>query len=63
MKGCFVCGKDHRANEKHEREEVSAGIKRLKEEHITAMLTVADLDVLYEVGTNGGNEDGQFEVQ
>lgn len=43
MKGCFVCGKDHRSNDRHNREEVTEAINKLKARYPTALLTVEDL--------------------
>lgn len=43
VKGCFVCGKDHRANTRYTREEVTAAIDILKAKHPKALLTVEDL--------------------
>lgn len=60
MKECFVGRRDHRSNETHESEEVSAAIKRLKEKHVTALLTVAHLDAILKLGEDG--EDDREEV-
>lgn len=46
MKGCFVCGRDHKAKDKHKRGEVIEAIKRLKEKHHMALLTITDLDAI-----------------
>lgn len=45
-KGCFVCGKDHRDNTCHSREEVTAAVKKLMEKHPKAFLTVEDLSAV-----------------
>lgn len=59
-----MCGRDHRAKEKHKREEVSAVIKRLKDKHATGLLTVADLDAVFEMGgEEGDNEEEAHEAQ
>lgn len=44
VKGCFVCGKEHNANDRYTREEVTAAIKNLKDRNPSALITVADLD-------------------
>lgn len=44
VKGCFVCGRNIRSNDKKTREEVSTAIRRLTENHPTALLSVTDLD-------------------
>lgn len=43
VKGCFVWGQDHRANNLHSRDEVTAAIIKLKSRHPTALLTFEDL--------------------
>ena len=43
VKGCFVCGQDHRANTRHSREEVTEAVNKLKARHPTALLTIEDL--------------------
>lgn len=45
-KGCFVCGRRHRANEKHYLYKVTAAARKLKEKKPTALLTVEDLALL-----------------
>lgn len=43
ISGFFVCRKlDHKANQKHSSDEVSAAIRRLKMRHPTAFLTEQD---------------------
>lgn len=64
VKGCFICAKYHRVNEKHKHEEVFAAIQRLKEKHGTSLLTVEDLKVLYEMGEDDCKDlEEQYEVQ
>lgn len=46
VRGCFVCGKLHRANEKDPRHEVTAAIRRLKANHPSALLTISDLETI-----------------
>lgn len=61
VKGCFVCGQDHRANTRQSRDEVTAAVKKLKEKHPSSLLTVEDLEaVLHMVdqeGQAGDDED------
>lgn len=47
VRGCFVCGRDHRANDRNRREEVSQAIRKLKEKHPSALITIEDLNALY----------------
>lgn len=42
VRGCFVCGQDHRANTRYSRDEVTAAINKLKAKHPAALLTVED---------------------
>lgn len=60
VKGYFVCGGDHRANAKHPRAEVTAAVKKLKDKHPTALLSVEDLDAVLEMAGDeeGGDESG-----
>lgn len=60
IKGCFVCGKDHRANTRHPREEVIEAINRLKRKHPRALTTVADISAVMEM-TEISNQDGECE--
>lgn len=46
VKGCFVCGQDHRTNTKHPRGEVIASINRLRRQHPTSLLSVADMEAV-----------------
>lgn len=52
VKCCFVSGKDHTADEKHKRGEISEAVIRLKEKQSTALRTVADLEEVYEMGVS-----------
>lgn len=64
VKRCFVCAKDRRANEKHKREEVSAANEHLNEKHSAALLTVADLDAIYQMEEEQIREESEpFEAQ
>lgn len=55
-KGCFVCGKDHRANQKHPGEEVTSAIEKSKSRHPTTLLTVEDLS---EIGDMMASDDDE----
>ena len=58
VKGCFVCGQDHMANNRHSREEVTAAINRLKSRHPSALLTIEDLSsVVNMVNDNDIDQD------
>ena len=59
VKGCFVCGKDHRANDRHPRTEVSAAIQKLKEKHPEALITIGDLDAIF--NTEGSSSEDERE--
>lgn len=48
VKGCYVCGQDHKAHTRHSPEEVRAAIKRLKSSHLSAMLIVEDVAYISE---------------
>lgn len=65
VKGCFVCGLDHRANTRHPKEEVMEAIKRLKQQHPIALLTVADMEAVYLMIRSDDEEsdDQQAEVR
>ena len=64
VKGWFVCSKNYRANDKHPRHEVSAAIKRLKEKHPEALITVEDLDSIFHADDEDTvDEDTQDEVR
>ena len=61
VKGCYVCGKNHMARTRHSRDEIMAAIKKLKEKHSKALLSVEDLamitdDLLWD-GEGEGNKD------
>lgn len=43
FKGCFVCGQDHRENQRHSSDEVTEAVKSLKNRHPTVLLVVEDL--------------------
>lgn len=45
--GCSVCKKNQRASEKHPRYEVAEAIRKPKENQATALITVEDLDCIY----------------
>lgn len=43
IKGCYVCGKAHRARSRHSPSEVKEAIQRIKNSNPTAMLSASDL--------------------
>lgn len=43
VKGCYVCGRDHRASTRHSRSGVQEVIRRFKQRNLKAMITVEDL--------------------
>lgn len=58
VKGCFVCGRDHRDNDQRLPDELRAAIMRLKDKHPSAMLIMTDLDVIDGMaGTDTERED------
>lgn len=61
VKGCFVCGRNHLANDKHPREEVTAAIRRLKENHPAALLSTTDLDAIQSMCSNDNEEPATVE--
>lgn len=64
VKGCFVCGKDHYANQKHPRDEVTAAINKLKNKHPRALLTVEDLAFITELyDDNDKEESGEEQAE
>lgn len=56
VKGCVVCGKDHRANSRHSREEVTAAINKLKSRQPSALITVEDLSSVMEMTADEEDE-------
>ena len=57
VKGCFVCGQDHRANTRHSNEEVKKAIDRLKAAHPKALLTIEDLSSVVNMTTYDDDND------
>lgn len=53
----FVCGKDHRANNRHSREEVTTAVNKLKEKHPNAFVTVEDLSAVVNMVLNDSEND------
>lgn len=43
VRGCFVCGQDHRANDRHSSEEVNMAVKKLKAKTRKALISIEDL--------------------
>lgn len=46
VKGCFICGRDHRVSDIHRSDEVTEAVRRLKEMELKAFITVEDLDLV-----------------
>lgn len=61
VKGCFVCGKDHRANKKHPRDEFTLAINRLKAKHPSALLTIEDMHSVIMMAQTDDENDGSNE--
>lgn len=57
VKGCFVCGRDHMTNENNSRAEVIAAIERLKKNHPSTLVSLADLDYITNELNNPDPED------
>lgn len=57
VKGCFVCGENHRANTRHPPHEVTAAIEKLKSKHPQALITVEDLAAVVEMTSNNDEHD------
>lgn len=49
VNGCFVFGSEHTANDKHKRDEVTAEIRKLKDKHRSALITIEDLWAVQEL--------------
>ena len=62
VKGCFVCGQDHRANTRHSREEVSESIEKLKAKHPQALLTVEDLAYIVDLVSSPDEEESEDDM-
>lgn len=61
----FQCGEPHMANQRHPHHEVSAAVKRLKQKHHTALLTVANLEciqAMQDPNYEEGGEEGEDEA-
>lgn len=46
VRGCFVCGKDHRPKDRHSQEEFHMAVQRLEEKNTKALLTIEDVAFL-----------------
>lgn len=58
VKGCSVCGQDHRANTRNYRNEVTATVKKLKDRNPQALVTVDELaDVVNMVCMTSDEDD------
>ena len=61
IKGCWVCGKDHRARDRHQRSEILDALKRIKNENASALYTAEHVSVMYaaladKLGTNASDD-------
>lgn len=66
MKGCFVCGEDHRSNTKPSRIEVTAEINKWKSCHPSVLLTIEDFATVVEMkdeGQSSGSQSSEDDVQ
>lgn len=67
VKGCLVCGKQNREKHYHPREEVSEAIKRWKQRHPTALITVEDLETIFTQdegqGSDGVSDGGEVRLE
>lgn len=63
VKGCFVCGREgHRANERHDKEEVSRAVRNLKRKNSTPRLTTEDkafIAALFEESDQSEDDDAE----
>lgn len=58
--GCWVCGKSHKAKERHSKEEIVEAIEKLRSRQPNAMLTVEDLALISnDLAANGSDEDNE----
>lgn len=55
--GCFVCGRYHRDNSRHSREEVTEAVNKLKARHPQALLTVEYLVSVVDKEEDSSGED------
>lgn len=57
MKGCYVCGKNHKARTRQSPKEVREAIERLKNKNPQAMITVSDLALISSELCENADED------
>ncbi len=57
VKGCFVCGQNHKARSRHPAHEVRAAIEKLKQNNPTALISVEDLAFISEELAQDNSED------
>lgn len=58
VKGCFVSARDHHANKKHKREDLSAKLDSLELKHSTALLILEFSDAEYEMEMQSTTQRG-----
>lgn len=56
QRGCWVCGKSHKARERHSEEEIIDAMSKLREKHSNAMFTISDLALISDDLTFESNE-------
>lgn len=57
VKGCFVCEKDHYANERHPKHKVDAALQRLNWKAPTAFLSISDFADFFKREYGGKEEN------
>ena len=66
IKGCYVCGKNHRAATRHSPQQVREAIRKLKHEHPSALLSVEDMvyiseELIVDKEDKSESDDDKFE--
>ena len=57
-KGCYVCGRDHRARQAHSLKEVLSAIERIKQENPSVLFSVDEvIDMQYAIVSTRGTEE------
>ena len=62
VKGCWVCGKDHRARGRHPRSEILKALKRIKAENPSALYTAEHISDMYAALADTLNEETSDET-
>lgn len=62
-----MCHKDHFARDRHTKEEISEAIRKLKSNHPSSLITIYDLDAIYnsedEKRNKSNSDDGVQSVE